>query len=348
MATADHLRALLRAFMRRDDAAFVSGARVLISEEAQKGHRLLAEDLERILANGNHGAVQSLPLHEEVPRDKESGLPLVHVERPTFGWERVVLDGRLQELLDAVAVEFRRRDVLKTYGMSFRRKLLFFGPPGCGKTVTARVLAGVLDLPLLYVRFDSVVSSYLGETATNLRRVFDFAARGSWVVLLDEFDAIGKGRDNPFEHGELKRVVNSLLQIMDGFTGDSLIIAATNHEGLLDPALWRRFDEICYFGAPSTAQRLALAARLLSAFRHDAADLRRLSPQLGGMTGSDVERVCIDAVRRALVDGREVVSRADLEHGLKLQRNRLRLSGHRDGLERKGGGTSSAEESGSL
>ena len=96
-------------------------------------------------------------------------------------------------------------------------------------------------MPLLYVRFDSVVSSLLGETSTNIRKVFEFAGRGQWVLLFDEFDSVGRSRDDITEHGEIKRVVNSFLQIMDGFRGRSLVIAATNFEQVLDPAIWRRF-----------------------------------------------------------------------------------------------------------
>ena len=125
--------------------------------------------------------------------------------------------------------------------------------PGCGRTVSAEAIAAELYLPLALVRFDAVVSSYLGETAANLRKVFDFARSRPMVVLFDEFDAIGKDRASLEEHGEIKRVVNSFLQILDGFRSDTVAIAATNHQGLLDPALWRRFDEIVFFDMPCAA-----------------------------------------------------------------------------------------------
>ncbi len=115
-------------------------------------------------------------------------------------------------------------------------------------------LSRELGVPLLVVRFDAVVSSLLGETAANLRKVFDYVARGVWVVLFDEFDAIGRSRDDSTEHGELKRVVNAFLQMLDRFSGRSLIVAATNFEQALDPALWRRFDEIVRFERPSRAR----------------------------------------------------------------------------------------------
>ena len=161
----------------------------------------------------------------------------------------MVIPPKVQVELEQVVKEYAYADELIGAGLKPKQRLLFYGPPGCGKTLAARVLAGVLGYPLAIVRFDAVVSSLLGETASNLRRVFEFVQPGNWVVLFDEFDAIGKDRDNPFEHGELKRLVNTLLQLMDSFTGQSLLIAATNHEALLDSAIWRRFEAIVPFSA---------------------------------------------------------------------------------------------------
>jgi SpoVK/Ycf46/Vps4 family AAA+-type ATPase len=203
---------------------------------------------------------------------------------------------------------------------------LFFGPPGCGKTITARALAGELGLPLLYVRFDSLISSYLGQTAANLRKLFDFANRSRWVVLFDEFDALGRGRDDPAEHGELKRVINSILQLMDGFRGDSLLIAATNHEQVLDPALWRRFDEIVKFEPPDEAGRLSLLSNFLSGTKHAGTDLRVLASDTEGFTGSDLEGVVVEATKQMILAGRKTVSLDDLMFGLKRQRNRMALA----------------------
>ncbi len=162
----------------------------------------------------------------------------------------LVLDEATRKTLERIVDENRKADLLKTYGSRPANRILFCGPPGCGKTVSAEAIAAELYLPLALVRFDAVVSSYLGETAANLRKVFDFARSRPMVVLFDEFDAIGKDRASLEEHGEIKRVVNSFLQILDGFRSDTVAIAATNHQGLLDPALWRRFDEIVFFDMP--------------------------------------------------------------------------------------------------
>ncbi|MDF5612706.1 ATP-binding protein, partial [Vibrio parahaemolyticus] len=154
---------------------------------------------------------------------------------------------RTLEIIEDVLEEHRREDVLRSYGMVPAEKILFFGPPGCGKTLTAESMAYELERPLAIVRLDSLVSSFLGETAANLRKVFDFIAKHKLLVLFDEFDALGKERDDGSEHGELRRVVNAVLQMMDSYDGKSTIIAATNHEQILDSAIWRRFDEIVEF-----------------------------------------------------------------------------------------------------
>jgi SpoVK/Ycf46/Vps4 family AAA+-type ATPase len=186
-------------------------------------------------------------------------------------------------------------------------------------------MANALGVPLLYARFDAVVSSLLGETAANLRKVFEFAAKGTWVVLFDEFDAIGRSRDDTTEHGELKRVVSAFLQMLDRFTGRSLVIAATNFEQALDPALWRRFDEVIRFGLPSPAQIEALIRKRCAAWLASNLSLGWLVQELGGSSHAEVERACLDAAKRAALEGRRIVSREDWEYALGRHRQRRQV-----------------------
>ncbi|MDE2815634.1 MAG: ATP-binding protein, partial [Chloroflexota bacterium] len=197
-------------------------------------------------------------------------------------FQDLVLDVETQDLLFKVMREFVEWDVLEENGLRPSHKLLFCGPPGCGKTATAETIAGELGLPLIYVRFDSVVSSLLGETATNLRKVFEFIGRDTWIVLFDEFDAIGRSRDDITEHGEIKRVVNSFLQMLDNFDGRSLIVAATNFEQALDPALWRRFDEVVRFERPTQVQIERLMKIRLQPFSNSRLSIREYANQLEG------------------------------------------------------------------
>src|SRR5262249_29942103 len=185
------------------------------------------------------------------PRDEARPALLIELCEPRRELQDLVLCHPVRQTLERIILERRKEELLGAHGVRPVSKVLFCGPPGCGKTVAAEALAHELYLPLGTVRFDAVVSSYLGETAANLRKVFDFARSRPLVLFFDEFDAIGKHRTAADEHGELKRVVNSFLQMLDSFRFETLTLAATNHQGLLDSALWRRFDEIVMFPKPT-------------------------------------------------------------------------------------------------
>jgi SpoVK/Ycf46/Vps4 family AAA+-type ATPase len=331
MASGDLLRKLFQSHQRRDDQAFTHYARQIISEEREKHHHLLAADLERML-EGSHPrdsrrvpAVAMKSLHE-LPRDRERDSLLIEESSPEHGLEDIVLSDENRCVIEEILRETRRQDVLRTHRLRPRQRLLFCGPPGTGKSLCAEVVARELGLPLLTVRFDAVISSFLGETAANIRKVFDFATRGDWVLLFDDFDAIGKRRDDPTEHGELKRVVNSFLQLLDGFQSNNLVIAATNHEGLLDPALWRRFDEVLYFGRPSQDEIYLLLEVKLAAMRHQQVNLSRLVPKLSGMSHADIERVCHDAMRAAVLKGEHELSLDAIARAIQHHCQRLSIA----------------------
>ncbi len=327
MANGDLLRQLFRSYAKNDIETFRAAALSIIEEERTKNHRLLADDLEQILLNSRPPLAErrqrEAPL--EVPKDKERGFPLVDIADFDYDWSRIVLPQKTVEMLQQLTKEHHRSDVLAASGLKPRQRLLFYGPPGCGKTLAAKVVAGVLAYPLVTVRFDAIVSSYLGETAANLRRIFEFIQRGRWVVLFDEFDAIGKDRDNPLEHGELKRVVNTLLQLMDAFRGNSLLIAATNHEGMLDDAIWRRFEAVIPFTLPSEQDRVLLLRLFLKGFDCSQLNFSNLGRRLKGASGSDIERVSIDAARRTVLAGRTKILAEDMEPALSSFRDRMTI-----------------------
>jgi SpoVK/Ycf46/Vps4 family AAA+-type ATPase len=174
-----------------------------------------------------------------------------------------------------------------------------------------------MGLPLVVVRIDAVVSSYLGETASNLHRIFDFVSQGSWVLLFDEFDALGKARDDPSEHGEIKRVITAFLQMIDAFHGPSLLIAATNHEQLLDSALWRRFDEVLSFPLATVHQSRRLLRQRLRSIKHRDLDIDGSASRLKGKPHSAVEKVAWDAVRFSVLEHRDTVEQNDLDRAVR-------------------------------
>ena len=327
MASGKILRQLVKAGTTGDTSAFRQASEAIIREERQKQHHLLANDLEQILYGGSLRTISTATrgLAERIPVDQERGLPLLSLRDPARGMEEVVLSEENQQVIEDILEQHHRADVLRSYGLRAADKMLFCGPPGCGKTLTAEVVATELNLPLALIRIDSVVSSYLGETAGNLRKVFDFIDSTPMVALFDEFDALGKERADTSEHGELKRVVNAVLQMLDAYQGKSLIIAATNHEGMLDSAIWRRFEEVLIFGLPTQAQLAQLLTIKLRGVRRDfELEDKRVLPYFAEMSHADVERVLRHAIKDMILKGQEFLQLRHIEKAQQRELNRKR------------------------
>lgn len=237
-----------------------------------------------------------------LPVDPDKRVALTEFVRPERSKSDLILSASNTALLGNVLEELRRADILKRHGLKPSSKLLFCGPPGCGKTTCAEAFAYEAKLPLVVARIDVLVSSFLGETSTNLRRIFEFAQTTPSVLLLDEFDTVARTRDDDNEHSELKRVVNSLLQLIDRYQGAGVIIAATNHEAKLDTAIWRRFDQIVYFEAPNLREIRALVKLKLRNFPM-AFDPIPLAESMLGMSHAEVERICISAIKSTVLSG---------------------------------------------
>ena len=310
---------------------FRGAAKQVIEEERQKHHHLLANDLENIL-DGRRVAPASQALRglaKTIPQDHERGMPLLSLHEPARSLEDVVLSPQNLSLVNEILREHNREEVLKAHGLRPSDRLLFCGPTGCGKTLTAEVIAGELGRPFAVVRTDSVVSSLLGETAANLRRVFDFVSASPMVALFDEFDALGKEREDASEHGELRRVVNAVLQMLDAYDGRSLIIAATNHERLLDSAIWRRFEEVLYLKPPTPAQLCRLLTVKLRGVRHEF-DVKEVVDRnwFKDAAHADVERVVRRAIKEMVLQGDRQSLRLDhLDTARRRERARTRIAG---------------------
>lgn len=326
MASGKVLRQLIRAGADGDIAAFKAASHSIIEEERQKQHHLLANDLERLLygtQNDISSNVRKLRKGSELPTNKDNGLALLE-ERAVVREEKdIILSDATQTLLSEIIHEHNRADVLRSYGLRPAQKLLFCGPSGCGKTLAAEVIAHSLSLPLVIVRLDSVISSFLGETASNLRKVFDYVAQYPVVALFDEFDALAKDRGDAADHGELKRSVNAVLQMLDSYRGESLLIATTNYESLLDQAVWRRFDETLSFELPTQEQIKRLLALKLSGVRREFdTDDHEIADLFKGMSHGDIERVLRRAVKEMILSGREFLQRSHIDEALKREYRR--------------------------
>ena len=316
------LKQLFRAFSERDELAFRRAAQSIIHDEEAKQHLALARDLRKILG-GHATTVGSMALAmPEPPTDRDGGWPLADIREPTRNLDDLVVPDLLSDELRHLCKEVARWDELDAAGIPRRQRVLLHGPPGCGKTSAAEAIAAELMAPLAIVRLDAVVSSYLGETAANLRRIFEFASGGRWVLFFDEFDALGRSRDDPTEHGEIKRMVNAVLQMLDAYRGPSLLVAATNHEGALDTAVWRRFDAVYELPRPSVHQLRAVLRRRVAALPHRGLDIDAAASRLKGLPHAAAEQAAWDAARRALLDDRTQIHGRDLTAAIEGVRRR--------------------------
>lgn len=258
-----------------------------------------------------------------IPTDSEKGFPLLDLTDEYFVFSDMIIDDESKERLEYIISENKNVKRLRSFGLKPKQKILFCGPPGTGKTLSAKIMSSVMGYPFVYVLFDSILSSFLGQTATNLRKIFDFIEQDRFVVLFDEFDIVGKRRDDPQENGEVKRVVNNFMQMIDNYDGNSVLIAATNHPQLLDTAVWRRFDEIIEFTNPTKQQRKELFQKYLGALKKsEELDIERLSSLTAKYSSHDISAICENALRKNVIHGRSAVKNEDILWAIREQKRR--------------------------
>lgn len=307
MARGELMKKLLASYGREDE--FRAVAEQIILEEEQKNNRVLARSLRKTL--------ETTPAKETKPRSLAPLLPFPDaannfVERvePVHTHNDIALTPANIRVFLGLMKEFRRSEEIRKKGLPVRSKVLFCGPPGCGKTLCAEIFASELGLPLFVVKLDALISSYLGETASNVRKIFEFARKQPCVLFLDEFDALARSRDDSTEHNELRRVVNSLLLFIDRLQPKGFLIAATNLDNSLDAAIWRRFDEVIWFDKPD--ERM-IKKYLEMKFRNVQRNFEPsdYSKKLSGYSYAEVERICIQAIKTSVIDRRKEVTARD-------------------------------------
>jgi SpoVK/Ycf46/Vps4 family AAA+-type ATPase len=251
MARADLLIRLVQAGLRNDRNSFRKIVEAIIAEERSKRHNVLAKRLEDILNNTNSG-VQTFSNGIGMTDSRMANL--VHEIIPRRKLRDLILPEDVLEICQEVIQEHHRADLLRSYNLEPRNRLLLIGPPGNGKTSLAEAMADALMVPLLVVRYECVVGTYLGETAVRLKKVFEYASTRNCVLFFDEFETLGKERGDTHETGEIKRVVSSLLLQIDNLPSHVIVIGATNHAELLDRAVWRRFQVRINLPAPTQSR----------------------------------------------------------------------------------------------
>ncbi len=242
MARADLLCELIKYGLINDSASFRKAAEALCAEERSKQHTVLASKIEDLLRVGQRHIIKETDTQPSLLRNGITEQNLFWEKKPQKKLDHLVLPDNVKKSCDELISEQNRSELLRSYGLNPRNKLLLIGPPGNGKTSLAEAIAESLMIPLLTVRYESIIGSYLGETATRLSKLINYVKTRQCVLFFDEFETLGKERGDIHESGEIKRVVSSLLLHIDSLPSYVIVIAATNHETLLDKAVWRRFQ----------------------------------------------------------------------------------------------------------
>lgn len=319
---ADILKRVVRAISEGAQTDLDRLATKIVEGERKTGHTRLAEQLDAILKQPRakrHAPSPVTPVADmertlrELPLSRRHGESLATLLTPDALEHHMVLPAAIEERFARIESEYAARDRLRIYGLKPRKTVLLYGPPGCGKSLGAKRLAWNIGLPLMKVRFDVLISSYFGESATNLRSIFLAAKERPCVLLLDECDFIARSRINSKDIGEASRIVNALLQLMEEYDAPGLLVATTNVESALDPALFRRFDDVFMVPLPGPVEIEKLLHMTLATMKlAQPINWSYLVERLTGASAAMVVKAAQDAAKAAVLSGKHLVGQADL------------------------------------
>ena len=320
---ADILKRVIRAIADASQSDLDRLAHKIVEGERKTGHRRLADNLEAILrqprerGNGHAPGLGGDRRLRELPISRRHGESLATFALPEALEHHMILPAVTEERFARIEREYAARDRLRAHGLQPRKTILLYGPPGCGKSLGAKRLAWSTGLPLMKVRFDALISSYFGESATNLRSVFIAAKEIPCVLLLDECDFIARSRVNARDIGEAARIVNALLQLMEEHDAPGLLVATTNIESSLDFAMFRRFDDVFLVPLPGPAEIEKLLCWTLSAERlAESMGWGQIVKDLSGKSAALIVKVARDAAKAAVLGGQEVVTESHLRQAV--------------------------------
>lgn len=311
MATADQIKSLIKAHIDSDNDKFKTVVLQIAAYEAKHGHDTFARELKQTA--DKIGKTKGTVLRLNNP----NGMFLMEI--PSNRLNDLIVSEELSNRIFRILSEFRNKSKLEKYGLSNRRKILLEGRPGTGKTFTASVIASELDLPLYTVQMDKVVTKFMGETSAKLRQIFDSIAISTGVYFFDEFDAIGADRGLDNEVGEARRILNSFLQFIEQDTSESIIIAATNNQKLLDQALFRRFDDVLHYAMPSESEIVRLFDYKLKSYDRYFFVSSDLVSKAKSLSHAEIIRACDDAIKHSILNGTSI----DNEQLMKLLDERI-------------------------
>lgn len=298
------------------DISKVESYASLLADKLEIGGDLkLAKKIRSILNKGYNGKSAIKEHFLNLPVDNETRLSIADIVEPETNTSELILASSVQSAINEFIEIIEHKDKLEAVGLDINTSLLLYGPPGCGKTSLAKYIAKMLDLPIIVARLDSMISSLLGNTSKNLRKLFEFANNKPCILFLDEFDAIAKDRKDQNEQGELKRVINSLLQNIDDFLANgNILIAATNHEELLDDAIWRRFEKVIFIGKPESSEIKSLIYRLIEKKENDLSDveIEKAIKLLSDLSYSEIKKTVNNSITKSVIKDKKTLQYVDI------------------------------------
>lgn len=311
MASATQLTSLIRAFKENDHERFINTAAQIAAHEESLGHAAVAHEIRQLLSSVKSTSSSAKILSfssKEISNLDEFAI----TSQPKDLLSEIILSDNLRKSLERVLIEYRQRAKLYANDLEPRRRILLSGPPGTGKTLTSRVLAGELHLPLYTILMDRLITKFMGETSSKLSQIFSIMPKQRGVYLFDEFDAIGSNRSCENDVGEMRRVLNSFLQMLDQDDSDSIIVAATNTVNILDKALFRRFDDMLYYTIPDSSSICHLLKNKLGIYWNDTLTADIIVELSVGLSHAEITGACMDAKKDAILRDKNFVAQEDL------------------------------------
>lgn len=301
MATAEQMKSLVKAYADCNDEKFKTVVLQIAAHEARLGHDNLARELKKQIDRVGSKRTNIVQL--------TSTNPMLSLSMPSHDLSELIVSEDITDKIQRILNEYRNRNKLISYGLTNRRKILIEGNPGTGKTLTAFIIASELSLPLYTVQMDKLVTKFMGETSAKLRQVFDSIESNVGVYLFDEFDAIGADRSLDNEVGEMRRILNSFLQFIEQDGSESIIIAATNNQRLLDQALFRRFDDVLHYMLPTHMEIKRLLEYKIKSYDENFTIPKDVIKAADGLSHAEIARVCDDAIKNSILNDESITDK---------------------------------------